>query len=307
MRLFVTGNPDWVVPAAFEERRFATLDVGDEHQQDHAYFAAIDAEMDNGGREALLYHLLQEVDCSTVNLRQIPHTVALVEQKLETATTEQGWWLDILRNGGPLPGDRTGTGEAPATLLFDHYIEHAKKKGVPRRVIETALGMFLTKVVKGLTRSKKNYEVSGPPPYRDLETKRGLVYQFPLLDECRRQFSELLDAGALNSAGGSGRAARSRVGRSRSVGLCGAWGASPGAMLLAVTIVPTGNFDQGKTAQLGQHVAKKPIKTMGAEVEVAQVGQLVPMPRALLAAAVLTDRRNANFAGVFCPRKISRR
>ena len=81
VRLFVTGNPDWVVPAGFDERRFATLDVGDEHREDYPYFAAIDAEMDNGGREALLYHLLYEVDCATVNLRQIPHTAALIEQK----------------------------------------------------------------------------------------------------------------------------------------------------------------------------------------------------------------------------------
>ena len=85
VRLFVTGNPDWVVPAGFEERRFATLDVGDEHQQDYTYFAAIDAEMEAGGREALLYHLLFEVDCSKVNLRHIPHTTALLEQKLESA------------------------------------------------------------------------------------------------------------------------------------------------------------------------------------------------------------------------------
>ena len=64
MRLLVTGNADWQVPAGFEERRFAVLDVGDAHQQDHAYFAAIDAEMNAGGREALLFHLLFEVDCS---------------------------------------------------------------------------------------------------------------------------------------------------------------------------------------------------------------------------------------------------
>ena len=46
VRLLVTGNQDWQVPAGFDERRFAVLDVGDAHKQDHAYFAAIDAEMD---------------------------------------------------------------------------------------------------------------------------------------------------------------------------------------------------------------------------------------------------------------------
>ena len=28
VRLFVTGYPDWLVPAGFEERRFAVLDIG---------------------------------------------------------------------------------------------------------------------------------------------------------------------------------------------------------------------------------------------------------------------------------------
>ena len=59
--------------------------------------------MEAGGREALLHHLLFEVDCSKVNLRQIPETTALLEQKLETASAEQGWWLDILQRG-ELPG-----------------------------------------------------------------------------------------------------------------------------------------------------------------------------------------------------------
>jgi hypothetical protein len=104
--------------------------------------------MNEGGREALLYHLLYEVDCSQVNLRKIPHTLALVEQKLQAATTEQSWWLDLLRKG-MLPGDWDGDGVAPSELLFDDYIEHAKKKGVSRRAIETQLGMFLNRVVGG--------------------------------------------------------------------------------------------------------------------------------------------------------------
>ena len=51
VRLFVTGNHEWMVPAGFEERRFAVLDVGEEHMQDKPYFAAIEREMNNGGHE----------------------------------------------------------------------------------------------------------------------------------------------------------------------------------------------------------------------------------------------------------------
>jgi hypothetical protein len=200
VRLLVTSSPEWIVPAAFEERRFCVLDVGEEHMQDHAYFAAIDEEMNNGGREALLYYLLYEVDCSKVNLRQIPHTMALIEQKLEGASPEQAWWVDILREG-VLPGDWDGTGSAPSELLVDHYLEHAKKRGIARRATETALGMFLTKVVKDrvtgdtLRREKQTFlghwrhRYSG---FYDQERKRGLVYIFPTLKACRDRFAALL-------------------------------------------------------------------------------------------------------------------
>ena len=149
VRLLVTGNQDWQVPAGFEERRFAVLDMGDAHKQDHAYFAAIDAEMAAGGREALLYHLLYEVDCSKVNLRQIPHTMALLEQKLETASPEHGWWLDILRRGvlRDIRDEQDMQNEASSEALYGDYVEHAKMQGVPRRAIETQLGIFLQKVV----------------------------------------------------------------------------------------------------------------------------------------------------------------
>jgi hypothetical protein len=71
IRLLVTGNPHWIVPAGMEERRFAVLDCGEDHMQDHSYFAAIEQEMENGGREALLDYLLR-YDLSQVDLRTVP-------------------------------------------------------------------------------------------------------------------------------------------------------------------------------------------------------------------------------------------
>jgi hypothetical protein len=76
VRLLVTGNPDWLVPAGMEERRFAVFDVGEDHMQDHAYFAAIEKQMNEAGREALLDYLLG-FDLSTVYLPQIPKAARL--------------------------------------------------------------------------------------------------------------------------------------------------------------------------------------------------------------------------------------
>jgi uncharacterized protein DUF5906 len=40
VRLYVSGNPDWMVPAGFKERRWAVFDIGENHVQDKPYFAA---------------------------------------------------------------------------------------------------------------------------------------------------------------------------------------------------------------------------------------------------------------------------
>jgi hypothetical protein len=90
VRLLVSGNSDWAVPAGLRERRFAVLDVGEDHIQDVAYFTAIIGQLDKGGREALLHHLLR-FDLASVDLWTIPKTAALLEQKVESMTPLQAW------------------------------------------------------------------------------------------------------------------------------------------------------------------------------------------------------------------------
>lgn len=184
VRLFVSGNPDWVVPAALRERRFAVLEAGEEHIQDHDYFAAITAEMNSGGSEALLHHLLG-FDLSTVNLRQIPHTAALLEQKIRSLTSSEAWWLDTLRSGR-LPWGAGANNRCPAEYLFDRYVAHASKAGARRREIETVIGMWLSKNVPGLRKLDRTFK-----NYRGNE-QRGSVYELPDLATCRKAFAQLV-------------------------------------------------------------------------------------------------------------------
>jgi hypothetical protein len=172
------------VPAAFGERRFAIFDVSTAHKEDHPYFKAILHQMDDGGREALLHYLLN-FDLTTVNLRSVPATKALLEQQIASMTPEQSWWLDVLR-GGQLPSAiNIGTGGDAQKVknscftgeLYDSYIRHGRMHGVSRRMIETRIGMFLAKMVGSNLR-------------KDRRDNLDRYYVFPSLKDCRDQFAK---------------------------------------------------------------------------------------------------------------------
>jgi hypothetical protein len=186
VRLLVTGNPDWLVPAGFEERRFAVLDVGEDHMQDIPYFKAIDDEMKAGGREALLDYLLK-YDLKRVDLRTIPKTDALLEQKLSSLDPEKGWWLDVLHSGElPYTWGCVDANCCSVENLIDHYIQHATEQGARRRALETQIGMFLHKYVVGLRRTRPLVGT------KEDNKVRKWVYHFPPLKECRTAFAEAM-------------------------------------------------------------------------------------------------------------------
>jgi hypothetical protein len=150
--------------------------------------------MNNGGREALLHHLLN-FDLSKINLRAIPKTAALLEQKISSLTPEAGCLFDLLARG-ELPWGCEWYRECPSKRLIDDYIAHASKRGRGRRSIEVSIGIFLTKHVPGITRVDGVFNVwtGRPQEGEDGEMKlvRGYVYQFPPLAECRKNFAALI-------------------------------------------------------------------------------------------------------------------
>jgi len=177
VRLFVTGNPDWQVPAGFGERRFAVVDVGEAHKEDRGYFEALAKQLEEGGREALLWHLLH-FDLSRVDVHVIPKTKALLEQQIETMDAEQSWWFEMLRNGELPCRERDEPSVCLTSALFARYNEHARQVGVSRRSTEVKVGMFLRKRVPGL---KSRQEADG---------RR--AYAFPPLKQCREAFAQAL-------------------------------------------------------------------------------------------------------------------
>ena len=181
VRLLITSNEDWVIPAGKDERRFCVLDIDPRCAQSHDYFREMDAELANGGRAALLADLLA-VDLDRVNLREIPRTEALLEQKLRSLDPIESWWFERLRAGAPLHDSEVWPEHVPIGTLFNDYIAAADKVGVKRKAEETSFGIKLTRLVPGAKRVRRMVETE--PGVR----KRPWCYALPSLQTCRTAF-----------------------------------------------------------------------------------------------------------------------
>lgn len=210
LRVFISSNHDWVVPAGIDERRFPVFDVSAAHQQDEEYFERIEKEMRSGGYQALLHHL-RHVDISQANLRTIPQTAALWEQKVRTMDPIQRWWLHRLDRGTLPPHGAHFTDKQSSTYedawstwgikgrgivlcaeLFENYIHHTKKTGLSRRSSETEVGYALRRLVPGLKRRRGfREELVGASEFGG-ELQRAYVYVFPPLEDCRRHLEGLM-------------------------------------------------------------------------------------------------------------------
>jgi hypothetical protein len=184
VRLLVTSNEDWVIPAGKEERRFAVLDVHPRCAQDHGYFAEMMAQLDNGGREALLSDLLA-FDLSKVDLRKIPKTEALLEQKVRSLDHVDSWWLERLQAGFTI--DRDEWSEKVRTReLYADYLSTADRIGVKRKSDETAFGMKLRKLVPNIERIREvRRDDYG-------QRTREWFYLMPSLRDCRAAAERML-------------------------------------------------------------------------------------------------------------------
>jgi hypothetical protein len=182
VRVIQTSNEDWVVPAGKDERRFAIFDVAPTCANDSSYFAKMDAELESGGYERLLDDLLT-FDLSKVNLRQIPKTEALLEQKIHSLEPIGAWLLDRLKAGAPT----TKLEHWPKVIALDafreDYLKVSDEVGIKRKAHETQFGMKILKYLPSLKKVRRYVDEGNRPAMA-----RSWCYELPPLDECRREF-----------------------------------------------------------------------------------------------------------------------
>lgn len=97
-RVLFTSNEDYVIPASLDERRFAVFDVSNVQKQNSKYFHSLDIWYEKGGAGALLDYLMH-FDIENINLRLIPATDALLDQKMHSLDNVDAWLHNALQSG----------------------------------------------------------------------------------------------------------------------------------------------------------------------------------------------------------------
>jgi len=192
--LILASNDAWVVPAGLDERRFFVLEVGEKHKQDFPYFQGIKENLDDGGLENLLHYLLTK-DVTEFNVRKVPQTTALLDQKILSMDPEMEWMYEMLWEGRVLKKDQDWREKVPVEELYAEYLQRMDQQRRPYRMNPTSFGRFIIHVMPegALRKVRELCEV----PWLNQETgfmqtlrKRAYVYYLPPLDRCRRHWDQ---------------------------------------------------------------------------------------------------------------------
>ena len=192
IHLIMASNEDWVVPANVDDRRFLVLDVGDEKMQDVAFFSKLCAQMNKGGYEALL-HTLMTKDLSEYNVRRIPQTAALLEQKVRTFSGEEEWWFSKLQSSRIVEDDESWPQRVYVSAMCYDFTTYCRLWGSTSRSNSTRLGKFMNKALPSGSVTRVQLAGEHMVMHQDgckRPTKRPHAYLVPSLEECREHWDK---------------------------------------------------------------------------------------------------------------------
>lgn len=125
LRLMMTTNESWAVPAGADARRFAVFDVAPTYKgsskKSRGYFNALHAEIEGDGAGSYLAYL-QDLDLTGFDITAIPQTRALDDQKRHSMPPLERWWERAIESGR-LWEEAFGEGAVGKEALYGDYCE----------------------------------------------------------------------------------------------------------------------------------------------------------------------------------------
>jgi hypothetical protein len=178
-RVVIIGNEEWLVPASYDERRFAVFDVGVGRKQDRQFFTNMRVGMESEGGYAVLLRYLLDHPLSDVNAA--PHTTGLRDQKHESLDPVHQWWFECLEEGRIVGTEST---TFPHDIHCDRFRaafrRYAKERNIKARIPEDrAIGRLLKQCAPALGKRRLSVQDDGSQPYH---------FFFRSLDEHRAEW-----------------------------------------------------------------------------------------------------------------------
>ena len=177
-RFFAATNAEHFKNTERDDRRDFVLKVSEAKKDDHAYWSALNSEIEHGGTAALMQDLLA-MDLSGFNVRAKPSTAALVEQKLLSLGPVERWWHSELSQSEI--DDVNGWPDFISTKgLIEAVMEFSGGK-----VFRKPSPVEVVKTMKRICPSAVNKQQQDA-----FERHRGLA--FPCLEQARREFEQYI-------------------------------------------------------------------------------------------------------------------
>lgn len=180
MRVVITSNEPWAIPAGPTNRRFAVFEVSSARIGDRDFFGGIQDGMDAGGHELLLRYLLA-FDLKGIDLNKAPATAGLLAQKRLTMGPLQEWYEDSLLQGEIGDTDAGGVSwqeEIECAKLRDSFRRwmpvHARNNRLPS---DRETGTLLLKMCPSIHHFRKR-----------IGNRLTWAYRFPPLEQARREW-----------------------------------------------------------------------------------------------------------------------
>jgi hypothetical protein len=139
LKVMLASNNSKIVQASEDERRYAVFEVSTKRQQQHAYFKAIQKQLDNGGLAAMMYDL-QKLPLGEWHPRSgIPATKALKAQQVLSLGAKEQWLYGYLLSGVLDCQSRN----APSVVKSGEFFDLARKRPKMGHNGDPALSSFL--------------------------------------------------------------------------------------------------------------------------------------------------------------------
>ena len=181
----VASNAASIVPADLADRRWQMFEVSDRRRGDRDYFAALTEQFNAGGREGMLYDLLNRDVAAGPDPRRTIKTAGLFDQILRAQGLEFRYIFQIL-DDGLLPQPDAPSNGPGVTTVQAMFNETRMTYPGGQYVHKGDFGKRLRAIIPGIKDVQSGWFIDGHGP--NATRSRSTRYTFPPLSQCRRAF-----------------------------------------------------------------------------------------------------------------------